>query len=69
MSSKNHPASNSKHANSDLNDSKLIPRERAKTAVSRHRAPSSHYDSLIYNEDEYEEEELQRKLAEYEQKL
>ena len=45
---------------------------RAKTANVRTRGPaSSHYSSVLYksNDDEIEEEELQRKLEEYESML
>ena len=59
----------SKIVNSDLGLSGVIPKERAKTAMAKARATSSHNDSSHYFEDDEEEEELQRKLEEYESML
>ena len=48
----------SKLGGSELGDSKVIPKERAKTAINRFRATSSNHESLIYCEEDEEEEEL-----------
>jgi hypothetical protein len=61
----------SKMGSSDLNDTKTVP-PRAKTALTRVRraASTSQYnESLIDLEEDEEEEELQRRLEEYESML
>ena len=51
-------AGDSKLGGSELGDSKVIPKERAKTAMNRFRATSSNHESLLYFEEDEEEEEL-----------
>jgi hypothetical protein len=48
----------SKIVNSDLGLSGVVPKERAKTAMAKVRATSSHNESSHYFEEDEEEEEL-----------
>jgi hypothetical protein len=53
---------NTLNTSADLNDSRALVR--ARTAGNRNRETSSHFSSLIYREDD-DEEEIKRKLDEY----
>lgn len=54
---------------SELGDSKVFSKDRAKTAGQRYRtATSSHYTSVILNTNE-DDEEIARKLEDYESML
>jgi hypothetical protein len=55
------------NSSNEFGDSKGF--QRAKTAGNRTRGNSSHFSSLLYKDEEEDEEELQRKLEEYEAML